>query len=170
VDSYYNRFHDLLDDLLEGEEPISTKSAISHFIFTLGPEFETIQNNFRIGNLPEEWKTQDWAKLLILCRDYSNSVNPLGILKRASTSDSNFLSQNYCVAHHKKVRQWFLNPTKYCVEIETEQKRYARNVFITCLHLIVLMIVTLKRQVTNNEVKTPVWNFHIWFGCHRKIT
>jgi len=125
VDSYYNRFHDLLDDLLEGEEPISTKSAIRHFIFTLGPEFKTIQNNFRIGNLAEEWKTQDWAKLLILCRDYSNSVHPLGISKHASTSDSNFLSQNDCVAHHKKVRQWFLNTTKYCVEIETEQKRYA---------------------------------------------
>jgi hypothetical protein len=52
VDQYYNRFHDLLDDLQDAEETILTKSAIRHFIFTLGVEFEVIQNNFRIGNLP----------------------------------------------------------------------------------------------------------------------
>ena len=46
VDSYYNRFHDLLDELSEADEPISTKSAMRHFIFTLGPEFSTIQNKF----------------------------------------------------------------------------------------------------------------------------
>jgi hypothetical protein len=46
IDDYYNRFQDLLEDLTEADEPISTKSAIRHFIFTLGSEFETIQNNF----------------------------------------------------------------------------------------------------------------------------
>ncbi len=54
IDSYYNRFHDLLDDLSDADEPISTKSAMHHFIFTLGPEFETIQNNFHNGNLPSQ--------------------------------------------------------------------------------------------------------------------
>jgi hypothetical protein len=43
VDAYYNRFQELLDDLAEVDEPISTKSAIRHFLFTLGPEFESIQ-------------------------------------------------------------------------------------------------------------------------------
>jgi len=76
VDTYYNRFHELLEDLVEADEPISTKSAIRHFIFTLGPEFETIQNNFRLGNLPSAWQTQDWPSLLVLCRDYYNSIKP----------------------------------------------------------------------------------------------
>jgi len=43
LDAYYNRFQELLDDLVEADEPISTKSAIRHFLFTLGPEFESIQ-------------------------------------------------------------------------------------------------------------------------------
>jgi hypothetical protein len=59
VDNYYNCFEELLDDLLKANEPISTKSVIHQFIFTLGPEFETIQNNFRIGNLPPEWHNED---------------------------------------------------------------------------------------------------------------
>ena len=45
VDMYYNRFHELLEELRDADEPISIKSAIRHFIFTLGSEFETIQNN-----------------------------------------------------------------------------------------------------------------------------
>lgn len=117
VDAYYNRFHELLDDLIEGEEPISDRSAICHLIFTLGPEFETIQNNYRTGNLPEEWKTHDWAKLLILCRDYSNYIHPQGLSKKNVSPDSSFSSHTECMAHHKKIKMWFLNPVKYCVEI-----------------------------------------------------
>jgi hypothetical protein len=59
IDAYFNRFHELLEDLLEAEEPISTWSAIHHFIFNLGPKFDSIQNNFRIGNLSAEWHTQE---------------------------------------------------------------------------------------------------------------
>jgi hypothetical protein len=43
IDEYYNHFHELLDELSEAAEPISTKSAMHHFIFTLGSDFETIQ-------------------------------------------------------------------------------------------------------------------------------
>jgi hypothetical protein len=125
VDTYYNRFHDLLDDLIEGEEPISDQSATHHFIFTLGLEFETIQNNFRIGILPEEWKAHDWAKLLVLCRDYPNSLNPHGLSKRSVSLDGNFSSQADCMAHHKKIKLWFLNPTKYGKELELEQKKHS---------------------------------------------
>ncbi len=50
VDSYYNRFRELLDDLDQADDKISTKSAMRHFIFTLGTEFEAIQNNYHIGN------------------------------------------------------------------------------------------------------------------------
>jgi hypothetical protein len=38
--------------LEDADEPIATKAAIRQFIFTLGPEFESIQNNFPIDNLP----------------------------------------------------------------------------------------------------------------------
>jgi esterase/lipase superfamily enzyme len=70
VDCYYNRLQDLLDELSDAYEVISTKSPMHHFIFTLGSEFDTIQNNYRLGNLLTAWQTQDWPSLLILCRDY----------------------------------------------------------------------------------------------------
>jgi len=63
IDSYYNHFHQLLDDLSYADEPISTKSAIHHFIFTLGSDFEPVQNNFRPGSLPSEWTTLDWPSI-----------------------------------------------------------------------------------------------------------
>jgi hypothetical protein len=56
IDSYYNHFQELPDDLSDVYKPIAPKAAIRQFIFTLGPEFETIQNNFRINNLPEDGK------------------------------------------------------------------------------------------------------------------
>ncbi len=125
VDNYYNRFHEFLDDLLEAEEPISTKSAIRHFIFTLGPEFEQIQNNYRIGNLPQDWNTQDWPTLLVLCRNYSHSVNPQGFSKRDSnTKHNNPTSNGDRAHHHKKIRSWFLNPEKYKNELIAEQKKH----------------------------------------------
>jgi len=52
VDSYFNRFHELLEDLSDSEDKISDKSAMWHFLFTLGTEFEPIQHQYRIGNLP----------------------------------------------------------------------------------------------------------------------
>ncbi|MFN9981204.1 MAG: hypothetical protein ACK53Y_14865 [bacterium] len=79
VDAYYNRFQALLDDLEEAGEPIPIHSAIRQFIFTLGNDFATIQNNYRIGLLSDEWKTTDWPSLLVLCRDYANSVRPYGL-------------------------------------------------------------------------------------------
>jgi len=76
LDSYYDHYQELLDDLADADEPIAPKAAIHQFIFTLGPEFETVQNNFRINNLPEDWKTLDWPTQLTLCHDYYNSVKP----------------------------------------------------------------------------------------------
>jgi len=121
VDAYYNRFHDLLDDLAEADEAISTKSALRQFLFTLGPEFEPIQHNYRLNNLPEDWKTQDWPKFLALCRDYYNSVKPTLVEKKPSpSSDMHFDKE----AHQKKIRDWFLNPTKFCKFIDNEQLRH----------------------------------------------
>lgn len=73
--AYYNRFHDFLDELSEAVKPILTKSAICHFIFILRSEFEAIQINFCFRNLQLEWNTQERPKMLVLCRDYHNSVN-----------------------------------------------------------------------------------------------
>jgi hypothetical protein len=120
VNAYFNRFQELLDDLAESDEPISTKNAIRQFLFTLGPEFEPIQQNYRINNLPEEWKTQDWSKLLILCRDYYNSVKPTMSDHKSSNSDAYFDKE----IHQKKVRGWFMNPTKFCKLIESEQLKH----------------------------------------------
>jgi hypothetical protein len=122
VGTYYNRFQELLNELQDAETNIMTKSAIRHFIFTLGPEFETIQNNYRIGNLPAQWNREDWPTILVLCRDYFNSVKPQGFLCRDSSHvpDSNFDH----IAHQKKVKEWFLSPMKFCKEIESEQAKY----------------------------------------------
>jgi hypothetical protein len=54
IDTYYNRFQALLDDLEEASEPIPVCSAVRQFIFTLGPDFAPIQHNFRIVLLPDE--------------------------------------------------------------------------------------------------------------------
>jgi hypothetical protein len=125
VDSYYNRFHELLDELSDGDDPISTKSAMRHFIFTLGPEFETIQNNFRIGNLPSQWKTQDWPTLLVLCRDYFNSVKPQGITRRDQSGEHTVDR----TAQQKKVKEWFMNPSKFRRDIEAEQRKHPGRSF-----------------------------------------
>ncbi len=71
-----------------------------HFLFTLGSEFEIIQHNYRLENLPTKWQTTDWPTLLILCRDYFNSVRPQGITKSSTTSDG-FVDHT---AHRKKVK------------------------------------------------------------------
>jgi hypothetical protein len=120
VDTYYYRFHELLDDLCDADEPISTKSAMRHFIYTLGPEFETIQNNFCIGNLPSNWFTQEWPALLVLCHDYYNSVKPQGVSKRDLSSETGFDR----IAQHKKIRDWFMNPSRFRCDIEAEQKKH----------------------------------------------
>jgi len=120
VDSYYNRFQEILDDLADADEPISTKSALRQFLFTLGPEFEPIQNNFRINNLPEEWKMQEWPKFLSLCRDYYNSVKPTVSDRKTPVIDTPFDKE----AHQKKIRDWFLNPLKFCKHIENEQRSH----------------------------------------------
>jgi len=64
IDQYYDRIHELVDDLQDADEPISTKSAICQFIFTLGPEFDSIQNNFRVKVLPSVWYQEDWPTIL----------------------------------------------------------------------------------------------------------
>jgi hypothetical protein len=119
MDDYYNWFQDLLEDLAEADEPISTKSAIRHFIFTLGSEFETIQNNFRLENLPSKCDTQDWPSILVLCHDYYNSIKPQGIMKRNSPSTT-----FDCDAHQQKIKMWFANPVKFSKELEQEQLKF----------------------------------------------
>jgi len=120
IDSYYDRFQELLEDLADADEPIAPKAAIWQFIFTLGPDFETIQNNFRINNLPDEWKTQNWPSLLTLCHDYHNSVRSMTPSKHLPTNpkDQQFDRET----HQKKVREWFMNPTKFARELESAQR------------------------------------------------
>lgn len=124
VDDYYNRFQELLSDFKDAEEPIPKKSAIWHFLFTLGSEFEPLQHNFCLGSIADEWKTQDWPTLLVLCRDFYNSVNLKGPLKRIRDTDSDRMSEAERTAHHKKIRNWFMNPSKFKSELEAEQKKH----------------------------------------------
>jgi hypothetical protein len=119
IDTYYNRYQELLEDLNEADEPISLRSAMCHFIFTLGPEFDTIQNNFRIGNLPSQWNTQHWPELLTLCRDYYNSIKPMNSSCKEAPNSTNMDRE----AHQKKVHEWFMNPSKYSKELAAEQCR-----------------------------------------------
>jgi hypothetical protein len=99
---------------------MSTKSVMRHFLFTLGHDFEPIQNLYHLENLPVVWRTTHWPTLLILCQDFYNSVNPLGIQKKEPILDTGLGR----AAHHKKVKQWFLSPSKYCKGIKQEQKKY----------------------------------------------
>jgi hypothetical protein len=95
VDDYYNRFHKLLDDVNDSRETVTKTDAIRHFIFTLGSDFESIQNSYCIDNLPADWKTDDWPTLLILCQDYYNSLYPNGPpSKKDNHSSDNVLVLN----------------------------------------------------------------------------
>jgi len=128
IDKYYNRFRELLYEISGGPDQISMQSAMRHFLFTLGSEFETIQNNYRLDNLPSKWQTADWPTLLILCRDYFNSVKPQGVTKSSNNNDG-FVDHT---AHRKKVKTWFMNPSKFCKEIEAEQCKHPNK----CISLI----------------------------------
>jgi hypothetical protein len=119
IDDYYNRFRELLYDINGDQKRIPLKDAMRHFVFTLGTEFETIQDNFRIDNLPSKWHTDDWPNLLILCRDYYNSVRPQGLIQ-PSASTNGYIDHS---AHRKKVKSWFLNPVRYRKEIDAEQAK-----------------------------------------------
>jgi len=145
IDAYYNRFQELLEDLSEAEEVISDRSAIRHFIFTLGSDFESIQNSYRLGNLPIEWKTEDWPTILVLCRDYYNSINPQGPTKKDkdNTSEGNTISQAERIVHHKKVHLWFLNPPSSTVRrLPANNRNIPVNAFITSPSLMPRRIVT----------------------------
>ncbi len=120
IDDYYNRFCELLYEINGDVERIPLKDAMRHFIFTLGSEFETIQNNFRIDNQPTKWYTKEWSTLLILCRDYYNSVRPQGLIQTPSTM-SCYIDHT---AHRKKVKNWFMNPVKFKKKIEAEQAKH----------------------------------------------
>jgi hypothetical protein len=120
LDEYYNRFRELLYDISNGPDQISSASAMRHFIFTLGSEFKPIQNNYRMDNLPDKWKNADWPTLLILCRDFFHSVKPQGVSKLSTPTDG-FVDHS---AHRKKVRNWFMDPIKFCKEIEAEQRKH----------------------------------------------
>jgi hypothetical protein len=138
--------------LLEAEEPISTKTAIWHFIFTLGAEFESIQNNYRIGNLPAEWNTQDLPTLLVLCHNYSNSVNSQVLLKHESPTKTPAPNGDQA-HHHKKVRQWFLNPGNIKLNWKLNKRKTQGSVSIICLTLMLLRSVTSRRSVTGSLLK-----------------
>jgi hypothetical protein len=132
----------LLFDFEDVDEPIPRKSAIRHFLFALGLEFEPLQHNFCLGSIPDEWKTQDCLTLLFLCRDFYNSVNPKGPSKHNRDNDSDRMSEADRAAHHKKIKSWFLNPIKYKSELEAEQKKYSgKCVYHVSLKLIPLIIV-----------------------------
>jgi len=91
--------------------------------FTLGAEFEPLQNNYRLGSISSEWQTQDWPTLLVLCRDFYNSVNPKGPTSKCDRDSFSELQIDRN-AHHKKIRQWFMNPTRYCQEITCEKLKF----------------------------------------------
>jgi hypothetical protein len=131
VDAYYNRFKELYDKIQDADGNIPTKLAVHHFIFTLGSEFEPIQNNFRLENLPIKWQTEDWPTLLVLCRNFYHSVKPHGVTSSVKPQGvtgqpkNNFAQHNVdCITHQKKVREWFSFPAQYCKEIATEQCKY----------------------------------------------
>ncbi len=105
VDNYYNRFHELLDEINDFRKTVSKQDAIRHFIFTLGSDFESIQNSYRIDNLPKEWRTDDWPTLLILCQDFHNSLHINGRTPKKDTysGDRPFASKQDCLNHQKNI-------------------------------------------------------------------
>jgi hypothetical protein len=68
-------------------------------------------------------QTEDWPTIFVVCRNFHHSVKPQGTLSQPSKN--NFASHNVDrITHQKKVKEWFLNPTKYCKELAAEQRFY----------------------------------------------
>jgi hypothetical protein len=167
VDDYYNGFQELPADLDDAEEPILKRSAIHHFPFTLGSEIEPLQHNYRLGTIAEEWKIQDWPTLLVLCRDFYNLVNPKGPSKRGWDAESDRMSESERSAHHKKIRNWFLNPSKYKSELENEQKKHQGKCIyhLSKTHLMENCHVKKECDIIvnsrgNTQGSTPISNTH----------
>jgi len=59
--------------------------------------------------------------LLVLCRDFYNSIHPTNAPSKDITQDVN---SDRTAQHRKKVKQWFLQPQKFCKEIESEQQKH----------------------------------------------
>lgn len=114
VDAYYNCFHDLLD--------------------TLGPEFETIQNNFCICYL-----------LLVLCQDYFNPVKPQGVSKCDQSGETGCDQ----FTQHKKVKEWSMHPYKAHHDVEAEQQKHPGKCIIIFPRPILLMSVLSRKNVIN---------------------
>jgi len=103
----------------------TTTDSKRQFIFTLGDEFQPLQNSFRLGTILEDWKTQNWPSLLVLCRDFNNSVNPRGpTAKRDRDRDPFTELQIDRASHHKKIRMWFMNPHQHKHDIDLEQRKF----------------------------------------------
>jgi len=128
IDDYYNRFHELLEEINEDVETIPVKTAIRQFLFTLGVEFEPVQMSYHLGTLAPDWHTEDWPSLLVLCRDFYNLVNPKGpTAKRDQDRDHDPFAELHIdrSSHHKKIRSWFMDPAKHKSDIDTEQCKYS---------------------------------------------
>jgi len=152
VDEYYNCFQELLEEINEDLESISTSNAIHHFIFTLGDEFQPLQNNYRLGTISDEWKTQDWPSLLVLCRDFYNSVNPKGpAAKRDHGGDKDpFLSYKLIVPLiTRKFVCGFLIQRNINVIWTWNSGSTLVVVCITFLKRTLLLIVTSNKNVTD---------------------
>jgi len=170
IDDYYNRFCELLYETNGDQERIPLKDAMRHFVFTLGNEFDTIQNNFRIDNLPSKWHTDEWPTLLILCRDYYNSVRPQGILQ-PSSSTSGHIDHS---AHRKKVKSWFLNPTKYRKEIDAEQAKHPNKCIYHLSKTHPTEMCTVKKEcdamIAAQKSANVASSTQVSTGCLRHIT
>jgi hypothetical protein len=62
--------------------------------------------------------------LLVLCRNYANPIHPQGVAKVDPNSDFAYDSCIDRPQHHKKIKQWFMNPGKFKNEIAAEQAKF----------------------------------------------
>jgi len=78
----------------------------------------------------------------VLCRNFYNSVNPRGPTTTEKRDRDPFLEFGLDrSSHHKKVRNWFMKPTKYKTEIASEQQSIQVDVSIISPRVMVLLIV-----------------------------
>jgi len=100
------------------------KSAMQHFSFTQVKNLK----QFRITIVLEIFLWSDKLKtcpaLLVLCRDYFNSIKLHGVWKCHQSQNNNVITPSIHLAHHKKVKHRFLNPDQFCQEFESEQKKH----------------------------------------------
>jgi len=121
IDSYYNRFHELLEDLSDADEPIALKVQFINLFLPWGQNLK----QFRIIFASEIYHQLGILQIGQLFFCFVGIITILlNLVLSIVVFSQNTIEQGFDrEAHQKKVKEWFMSPVKFAVKL-----RLSRNV------------------------------------------